>query len=444
MVFDWFSRRFKKDGAPENAEVVTETEFLTIEKTPQQSDQPIAVEPEPTPEIATNWQDILGYQPAHPYPSSPVSEPEAVNTAFVTQPEPVAEIAPEEALILADTEDQDEEYEEEGFQWSEEILAAQGRNGDEIDPDELTWLQKLRAGLGRTRQGLVAPLLMLMNFVGKGPISLEQLDDLETILLQADVGVSTSEKILQTLKQQAIQAGGLKGDQVLPLVKQLLREQLDSVDPWFAPERGVLNIWLVVGVNGTGKTTTIGKIAHLAQKSGYKTLIAAADTFRAAAVEQVKAWGERSDVEVIANPQAGADPAAVVYDALAAAQVRKTDLLLVDTAGRLQNKKNLMAELTKIRRVIDSRSENANVEALLVLDATTGQNGLSQARLFTEAADLSGIVLTKLDGTAKGGIAIAIVNELGLPIRFVGVGEKIDDLRPFSSYEFVEAMFADL
>jgi len=302
----------------------------------------------------------------------------------------------------------------------------------------------LRAGLGRTRQGIVAPLLMLMNFVGKGPIQLEQLDELEAILLQADVGIDTSEEILKTLKQQTIQAGGLKGDQVIPLLKSLLREQLDIVDPWFAPERGVLNVWLIVGVNGTGKTTTIGKIAHLAQKSGYATLIAAADTFRAAAVEQVKIWGERSGVPVISNPQAGTDPAAVVFDAVTSAQSRGTELLLVDTAGRLQNKKNLMAELTKIRKVIDSRCPEANVEALLVLDATTGQNGLNQARVFQETANLSGIVLTKLDGTAKGGIAIAIVNELGLPIRFIGVGEKIDDLRPFSSYEFVEAMFAGL
>jgi len=394
MVFDWFKRRLNKDAPP--TETVSET----------------------------------------PVEEEVLAETETEELAPLAVVEHVAEEAEEE--------DEEESEEEEGFRWSEEILSSQGRDPNDLNNDELTWLQKLRAGLGRTRQGLVAPLLMLMNFVGKSPISNDQLDELETLLIQADVGIGTSEKILTALKQQTIQAGGLKGDQVVPFLKKLLREQLDIADPFFAPQRGVLNVWLVVGVNGTGKTTTIGKLAHLAQNSGYATLIAAADTFRAAAVEQVKVWGDRSNVEVIANPQAGTDPAAVVYDAINAAQARGTELLLVDTAGRLQNKKNLMSELTKIRKVIDTRCTDANVEALLVLDATTGQNGLNQARVFTEAANLSGIVLTKLDGTAKGGITVAIVEELGLPIRFIGVGEKIDDLRPFSSYEFVEALFAEL
>ncbi|WP_287128569.1 signal recognition particle-docking protein FtsY [Candidatus Cyanaurora vandensis] len=406
MVFDWF-KRFRKEE--EDAQQAAK----------EQEAAPVEVEAEPALPAVTEAETVAETT----YPTDEVEETEDQDD---------------------EDEDGDEDEEEEGFQWSEEILAAQGRDHDEISTDEITWLQKLRAGLGRTRQGLVAPLLMLMNFVGKGPISLDQLDELETLLIQADVGVGTSEKILQVLKQETIQAGGLKGDQVVPFLKQLLRNELDIADPYFAPQRGVLNVWLVVGVNGTGKTTTIGKLAHLSQKSGYKTLIAAADTFRAAAVEQVKVWGDRSGVEVIANPQAGTDPAAVVYDAINAALARETELLLVDTAGRLQNKKNLMAELTKIRKIIDTRASDANIEALLVLDATTGQNGLNQARVFTEAADLSGIVLTKLDGTAKGGIAIAIVNELGLPLRFIGVGEKIDDLRPFSSYEFVEALFVDL
>ncbi|MDC0837327.1 signal recognition particle-docking protein FtsY, partial [Limnoraphis robusta] len=196
------------------------------------------------------------------------------------------------------------------------------------------------------------------------------------------------------------------------------------------------------GVNGAGKTTTIGKIAHIAQKSDYRTLIAAGDTFRAAAVEQVKVWGERSGVEVIANPGKNTDPAAVVYDAIAAAKSRETELLVIDTAGRLQNKKNLMEELNKIRRVIDKQAPDAKVESLLVLDSTLGQNGLRQAQVFAEVAQLSGVVLTKLDGTAKGGVALAVVQQLGLPIRFIGVGESIEDLRPFSSYEFIEALLS--
>jgi fused signal recognition particle receptor len=210
----------------------------------------------------------------------------------------------------------------------------------------------------------------------------------------------------------------------------------------FTPEKETLNIWLITGVNGAGKTTTIGKIAHLGQKSGYKCLIGAADTFRAAAVEQVKVWGSRSGVEVIANAGKNTDPAAVVFDAIAAAQARQTELLLVDTAGRLQNKKNLMDELGKIRRIIDKKAPNAKIESLLVLDATLGQNGLRQAEVFSQAAQLSGVVLTKLDGTAKGGVALAVVQQLGLPIRFIGAGEGIEDLRPFSSYEFVEALLS--
>jgi fused signal recognition particle receptor len=210
----------------------------------------------------------------------------------------------------------------------------------------------------------------------------------------------------------------------------------------FTPEKDTLNIWLITGVNGAGKTTTIGKISHLAKQSGYQCLIGAADTFRAAAVEQVKVWGQRSGVEVIANPGKNTDPAAVVFDAIAAAQARETELLLVDTAGRLQNKKNLMDELSKIRRIIDKKAPNAKIESLLVLDATLGQNGLRQAEVFSQAAQLSGVVLTKLDGTAKGGVALAVVQQLGLPIRFIGAGEGIEDLRPFSSYEFVEALLS--
>jgi fused signal recognition particle receptor len=210
----------------------------------------------------------------------------------------------------------------------------------------------------------------------------------------------------------------------------------------FVPEKDALNVWLMTGVNGAGKTTTIGKLAHIAKKSGYTCLIAAADTFRAAAVEQVKAWGARSDVEVIANPGQNTDPAAVVFDAITAAQSRQAELLLVDTAGRLQNKKNLMDELAKVRRIIDKKAPGAHIESLLVLDATLGQNGLRQAEVFAEAANLSGVVLTKLDGTAKGGVALAVVQQLGLPIRFIGAGEGIEDLRPFSSYEFVEALIS--
>ena len=268
--------------------------------------------------------------------------------------------------------------------------------------------------------------------------------DIEALLLQADVGVEATDQIIEIL-QNKLTEGALPSDQAIAYLKEILRDILDKPlqqfsDNSFSPEKDNLNIWLLTGVNGAGKTTTIGKLAHMANQSGYRCLIAAADTFRAAAVEQVKVWGDRSGTMVIANPGKNTDPAAVVFDGIVAAQSREAELLLVDTAGRLQNKKNLMDELAKIRRIIDKKAPDSNVESLLVLDATLGQNGLRQAQVFSESAKLSGVVLTKLDGTAKGGVALAVAQQLNLPIRFIGAGEGIDDLRPFSSYEFVEAL----
>jgi fused signal recognition particle receptor len=329
---------------------------------------------------------------------------------------------------------------DEGFLWSAEVLAAQGRRPDQVSLEEITWLKRLRQGLDKTRRGLVNQLRAI---VGQGPLNQDAVGEIEAALLQADVGVEATDAIIEAL-QSKLRSEVLPPDAAITYLKQILRDMLDAPlgdnPKFFAPEKDTLNIWLITGVNGAGKTTTIGKLAHIAQKSGYRCLIAAADTFRAAAVEQVKVWGSRSNVEVIANPGKNTDPAAVVFDAIAAAQSRETELLLVDTAGRLQNKKNLMDELNKIRRIIDKKADGAVVESLLVLDATLGQNGLRQAEVFSEAANLSGVVLTKLDGTAKGGIALAIVQQLGLPIRFIGAGEGIEDLRPFSSYEFVEAL----
>ncbi len=336
---------------------------------------------------------------------------------------------------------------DEGFLWSSEILASQGRRPDQVSVEEITWLQKLRKGLERTRRSLINRLKAI---VGQGPLNEDAVAEIETLLLQADVGVAATDIIINRL-QERLKQEVLPPEQALAFLKSILRDILDAPTAetaagnpayslTFAPEKDTFNIWLIVGVNGAGKTTTIGKLAHIAQKSGYKTLIAAADTFRAAAVEQVKVWGSRSGVEIIANEGKNTDPAAVVFDAIAAAGVRGTELLIVDTAGRLQNKKNLMDELSKIRRIVDKKAPGATVESLLVLDATLGQNGLRQAEVFAESAKLSGVVLTKLDGSAKGGVALAVVQQLGLPIRFIGVGESIEDLRPFSSYEFVEAL----
>ncbi len=331
---------------------------------------------------------------------------------------------------------------DEGFLWSAEILAAQGRRPEDISIEEITWLKKLRQGLDKTRRNIVNQLKAI---VGQGPLNQAAVMEIESLLLQADVGVEATDFIIDAL-QKRLKQEALPADAAIAYLKQILRDMLDrpleSYSRTFVPEKDSLNIWLMTGVNGAGKTTTIGKLAHIAQKSGYKCLIGAADTFRAAAVEQVKIWGARSGIEVVANPGKNTDPAAVVFDAIAAAQSRSIELLLVDTAGRLQNKKNLMDELSKIRRIVDKKAPDAKVESLLVLDATLGQNGLRQAEVFAEAAQLSGVVLTKLDGTAKGGVALAVVQQLGLPIRFIGAGEGIEDLRPFSSYEFVEALLS--
>ncbi|PSN11317.1 signal recognition particle-docking protein FtsY [filamentous cyanobacterium CCT1] len=353
------------------------------------------------------------------------------------EPAPAAAVATPPEPILPDI-DLDE-----AFLWSAEVLAAQGRRPDDISAEEITWLNKLRQGLNKTRLSLVNQLKAI---VGQGPLNEDAVMEIEALLLQADVGVAATDKVIAAL-QERMRQEVLPPDQAIAYLKSILRDMLDAPlgdthNLTFTPEKNSFNIWLMTGVNGAGKTTTIGKLAHIAKKSGYNTLIAAADTFRAAAVEQVKTWGARSNVEVIANPGQNTDPAAVVYDAIAASQSRNIELLLVDTAGRLQNKKNLMDELAKIRRIVDKKAPDAQVEALLVLDATLGQNGLRQAEVFAEAANLSGVVLTKLDGTAKGGVALAVVEQLGLPIRFIGAGEGIEDLRPFSSYEFVEALLS--
>jgi fused signal recognition particle receptor len=371
------------------------------------------------------------------------------NAIDATQPEvetiePVA-VSPETSVADPDVAEADVEEVafDEGFVWSAEVLAAQGRKAEDISIEEINWLKKLRQGLDKTRRNF---LNQLKAVVGQGPLNQAAVTEIEALLLQADVGVEATDLIITAL-QKKLRDEVTPPEQAIAYLKEIIRDMLDqpikaSSKVNFAPTKDTLNIWLITGVNGAGKTTTIGKLAHLAQKSGYRCLIGAADTFRAAAVEQVKVWGSRSGVEVIANPGKNTDPAAVVFDAITAAQSRETELLLVDTAGRLQNKKNLMDELSKVRKIIDKKAPDAHIESLLVLDATLGQNGLRQAEVFSQAAQLSGVVLTKLDGTAKGGVALAVVQQLGLPIRFIGAGEGIEDLRPFSSYEFAEALLS--
>jgi fused signal recognition particle receptor len=354
------------------------------------------------------------------------------------------EVLKETATRIEEEQKEAETSLDDDFVWSAQILANEGRTPDDVSEEEFHWLKKLRQGLGKTRINVVNQLKAV---IGQGPLNQDAVMEIEALLLSADVGIEATDHVIETL-QARLREEALPPDEAIAYLKNILQDILDQplqklTNREFAPQEEKLNIWLLTGVNGAGKTTTVGKLANLVKKSGYNCVIAAADTFRAAAVEQVKVWGERSDTLVIANPGKNTDPAAVVYDGINAALSRKADVLLVDTAGRLQNKKNLMEELAKIRRIIDKKASNAKVESLLVLDATLGQNGLRQAQVFSEAAKLTGVVLTKLDGTAKGGVALAVSQQLDLPIRFIGAGEGIEDLRPFSSYEFVEALLSN-
>ena len=303
---------------------------------------------------------------------------------------------------------------------------------------EPSLLEKLKSGVEKTRAGLVNALEDALQ--GRKEIDAELLDELEFTLISADIGVRTTEEILERIRErvgrhQLSDAAELKG-----LIREHLLEILEASER--APAR-VLEppaVVLVVGVNGSGKTTTIGKLSNRFKNEQRSVLLCAADTFRAAAIEQLEIWGQRTGTQVIRQAQ-GSDPSAVLYDALSAARARKVDYVIVDTAGRLQTKENLMAELQKMDRTAKKVIPDAPHEVLLVLDATTGQNGLEQARKFTETSGVTGIVLTKLDGTAKGGIVVAIARELNLPIRYIGVGEKVDDLLPFDPEKFIESLF---
>ena len=415
--------------------------------TPIQDEEPTAesapqAEPPSEPPAQSSGLSFLEQAAAQRQQRQEEQEARAAELSSVTPDEPLSTEASAEAKPDESDEPTLGAFDDD-FTWSAEVLAAQGRQADQVSLEEIDWLGRLRRGLEKTRQGFVTGLL---ESLGDDPLTPEVLDDLETLLLRADAGVQATDQVLDALRQRMNQEV-VEPAEGIRFLKEQLRALLDepirtSGVELLAPERGRLNIWLMVGVNGVGKTTTLGKLANLAVRSGYTALIAAADTFRAAAVQQVQVWGERSDVPVVSNPSDNADPAAVVFDAIGAARSRGTDLLLVDTAGRLQTKHNLMEELQKVRKIIDRLAPEARVESLLVLDASQGQNGLRQAMAFASAAGLTGVVITKLDGTARGGVALAVSSEAGLPIRFIGAGEGIRDLRPFNSFEFIEALLA--
>lgn len=298
--------------------------------------------------------------------------------------------------------------------------------------------ERLKSGLKKTKDGLIGRIDALV--LGKKEINADTLEELEEILITSDIGVKTTVELIRTLEQRLGRNELKDGEALRCALKDEILSRLTAHHSLLEIGRHNPFVLLVIGVNGVGKTTTIGKLASRFTADGKKVLLAAADTFRAAAVEQLTAWGDRSGVNVIRHKE-GADPSAVVFDACKAALARQVDILIIDTAGRLHTKVNLMEEMKKIRRVIDREIPGAPHETLLVLDAATGQNALSQAKLFKEAAHVSGIALTKLDGTAKGGIVVAVSHEFALPVRFIGVGEAIDDLRDFDPQEFTDALF---
>ena len=302
------------------------------------------------------------------------------------------------------------------------------------------FLQRLKDGLKKTKEGFVNRVTNI--FTGRSNIDDELFEELEEVLIQADVGVKTTFALIEKLKEDVEEEEINEPEELMGYFQKELKSMLQNDEGGFNFDKE-LNIIMVVGVNGAGKTTTIAKIAGRYKEQGKKVMLAAGDTFRAGAIEQLQIWGDRLGVNVIAQ-QEGSDAAAVAYDAVQSARAKDVDLLIVDTAGRLHTQTNLMEELKKVKRVIDREAAavNAGVEVLLVLDATTGQNAISQAKLFNEAVDVDGVALTKLDGTAKGGIVIAVKNELQIPIKLIGVGEAAEDLQNFDPDEFIEALFS--
>lgn len=299
------------------------------------------------------------------------------------------------------------------------------------------FFEKLKAGLAKTKDAFVGKINNLFRAFAK--VDEELLEELEEILISADIGIEVTEQIIDDLREKIKDDHITDPEETKKILFDMLKDMIGDGED-IAENDGAMTVILVIGVNGVGKTTSIAKIANVMKKRGKKVVLAAADTFRAAAIDQLCVWADRIGVDLIKQTE-GSDPAAVVFDAAAAAKKREADVLIVDTAGRLHNKKNLMAELAKINRVIDRELPDAVRETLLVLDATTGQNALIQAKEFKNAAEITGLVLTKLDGTAKGGIVISIKHELGIPVKFIGVGEKVDDLEVFNADEFISALF---
>ena len=410
-------------------EVVEVTEKLV------ESEKPQPVEEEPQPEVVAREE--------LPLPEE-VSEPESAAQEWQPEQEPVDEDAPisdeeleaqalaadaaEEALVVVPVDEAEEPVEE----VVEETVVEQEK------PTKEGFFARLKRSLLKTKENLGSGFISL--FRGK-KIDDDLFEELEEQLLIADVGVETTRKIITSLTEGASRKQLRDAEALYGLLKEEMGDILAKVDEPLNVEGKTPFVILMVGVNGVGKTTTIGKLARQFEQQGKSVMLAAGDTFRAAAVEQLQVWGQRNNIPVIAQ-HTGADSASVIFDAIQAAKARHVDVLIADTAGRLQNKAHLMEELKKIVRVMKKLDEDAPHEVMLTIDASTGQNAISQAKLFHEAVGLTGITLTKLDGTAKGGVIFSVADQFGIPIRYIGVGERIEDLRPFNAGDFIEALFA--
>lgn len=369
--------------------------------------------------------------------------PEAVAEEVTEEAESIEEEAKEsfEAEPMEDTSEESSETEptEDTSEQNSETESSENESEENSETEKKQgFFSRLVAGLTKTRDSFVSGIDSI--FSGFSSIDDDFYEEIEEILIMGDIGVRATQEILENLQQKVKENHIKQPEECKELLIQSIKEQMEVGETAyrFEHEKSVV---LVVGVNGVGKTTSVGKLAGKLKAQGRKVVLAAADTFRAAAGAQLEEWAHRAGVDMIGG-QEGADPAAVVYDAVAAAKARKADVLLCDTAGRLHNKKNLMEELKKINRIIDKEYSDAFRETLVVLDGTTGQNALAQAKQFMEVADITGIILTKMDGTAKGGIAVAIQSELGIPVKYIGVGETIDDLQKFDSEQFVDALFS--
>ena len=410
---------------PETVETELEevTEPETVETEPEEIAELETVETEP--------EEVAEPETVETEPEE-IAEPETVET----EPEEVAEPETEESESEELDETEAEASEPEKFDETEAEASEPEEPHEPEKKKKKGFFEKIRDGLRKTKDSVIAKMQLVLNAFTK--IDEDLFDQLEETMIMGDMGAETSIEICDQLRKRVKERGITDPKQIMGLIQEIIGEMLGEDQTLQLQTKP--SVIMVIGVNGAGKTTTIGKLCHQLKEDGKKVIVAAADTFRAAAIDQLEVWTDRAGVELVKHAE-GSDPAAVVYDAIEAAKARNCDVLICDTAGRLHNKKNLMQELAKINRIIENKAAGCDKEILLVLDATTGQNAVNQARLFKEVADITGIVLTKLDGTAKGGIIVSIKNELEIPVKLIGVGEKIDDLQPFHARDFVNALF---